>query len=68
MMVLPAVGAGLRFEGGCRFADGTPQATHHFCQNVVGMETQAAATRLCNDLHCDMPVSQVVGSAGEEQR
>ena len=66
-MLVPAVSARFGFKGSRRFADGTPQPTHHFGQNVVGLETQAAATRLCNDLHCDMPVSQVVGSAGEEQ-
>ena len=67
-MMVPAVSARFGFKGSRRLADGTPQPTHHFGQDVIRLEAQAATARLRDNLYRDVPVSQVIGGTCKEQR
>ena len=68
MTAVRAIGTGLWLEGSFGFADAATQAFDHFSQHMVGLETQLATVFGRQNLHRDMPVAEVVGGAGEEQR
>jgi hypothetical protein len=57
-----------RLERRFAFADGAAETARHFGQNVVGLKAQSATAPLGQDLHRHMPVAEVVGGAGKEER
>ena len=68
MTAMRTISAGFRLERRFRFADRAAQAPGHVGQHVIGLEAQLAAVFVWQDLHRHVPVAEMVGGAGEEQR